>query len=164
MDNRSIDRRRSKLEEIRSFLEKSENRVIDRDYAHGIIYTAAVVSNSSVASEIAGDLHIPVTSRIKNVAAKASRFAMNEEELDSNCEMLPVDESQDDDAIYFLVCALAASFIKNFSNYKILRKLLSELNHREAVAFDVISLTSSVQLLVARSNDVKTSKKLTKVA
>lgn len=164
MDSRSIDLRRSALEEIRSFLDESENRAIDLDYAHGIVYTAALVSNSSVASEIADDLQIPVTSRIKNVAAKAFRFAMNEEELDISREMFPVDESHDNDIIYFLVCALAASFIKNFDNYKILRNLLFELNHREAIAYDVIRLTSSVQLLVARSIDVKMRRKFTKVA
>lgn len=147
MNSHSIDFRQITLDKIRYFLDRSHDRAIDLDHAYAIMYTAALASNPVMASDIASDLQIPMTSSIKRIAAKAIRFATIEERPSDGCALYTVEEYQDDDITYFLMCALAASFVKNFNSYDVLRKLLIEFYTRETIVADAVRLTCYVQTL-----------------
>ncbi|HIG41490.1 MAG: hypothetical protein ABGY96_23765 [bacterium] len=147
MDSRPTDFTQSTRDKIRVFLDRSDDQIFTQDHAYGVVYTAALASNAASAEKIATDLQIPLTSRVRVNAEKALRFASIEVRPGDDLYTGAAKENQDNDITYFLVCALAASFVKNFESYEILRKLFFWLNLRETVFYDVTYLTSMIQTL-----------------
>lgn len=156
MNSHLLSFRQHTIDKISHFLDQCDNNTINQQHLHGVVYTAALASNPALAPVIVQDLQIPITSRVGQIAVKAIRFVSIDAPLSDSSDVLFVGDAKNNDITCFMICAFAASFVKNFESYEVLRKLFTEFDPGESIVDDVICLTSYVQTLTQLSLEAST--------